>query len=1526
MLEEEMTLEKEVTDLINKNIETYKINPSRIISDFRGEKQTTDDYRGRQLLELLQNADDAKTSEIGIFLDTENNKLSVANNGEPFDLKGIESLLLANFSPKNKKEFIGNKGLGFRSILNWTTEINVKTKEFVLTFSPDLAKENFEKFIPNYLERTNLIQENKKYLNKGEVPMAILALPKYRNGNLNQEWDTIIELTYDKEIEGEIIEQLKTISPRILLFLNHTNQIEISGAGDLDTLITRSFIKEDKTEIEINEKQWHIEDSGEIAYPDDDEKFYQYKIAWQDDLSDEDSKFFTYFPTEVNTQLPYLIHATFELNQSRNDLLKGDENQFLLLEIAETIGNIALTKIRNEEKSDWQAFQFLEPLYSNSNPKLNTFFEKLLALQNEMEIFPCVDGSYCILENAVFYGDEFSNWVIRNNVGMFFPNLMKPLESNEISGHYYKVYTAKYWLEIIKALDANININERALLIKHLTDSKFNEIHKSDVKLPLLIDNFDKVIPENEQAFMLSKEDIEQYNIPKYVDISFMSGELYEELTAVLENEIQLKRIEKEHQSRPLKRIISQIVNIGSNDITDVIRNIITTSEKQIKEVKGNEQTNIIEGLVNSLFSIYKVNPDRRNSINLNIPLLSKDLEICNAKDLYLGEDFEFGKSTSIIFEGIFSNNDYIIGNDFWGLEEDGIGYLENFFIWLGVNRITRKNQVRNYLDRYEENQFTKFVFNNTHWPENKSHKEYQVTEILNFNSLVENTQFSIEILIAWILKDPDLLRQLNFENDDNFSYKYNTKTTPINYKPSYIYYQIKELYLNKINKQFIVDSEFPKELGYDAIDFEHRVFKKLGILESDIITILNQLQISLTFNDLGVEDVFQIIKDLPETDLEGKYARKVYNLAFKYFKTKEDVDFSMIDKEYKLLAKNKNIKEYKNINKVYYSDNSTLPSKISEEFWMFDFPKRAGESQISKYFGVKTFKDVQLKIKEETIVQSNVFSEFEAWFNKTKPFILAYRLSSIKNSIEKSQAHDLKYNKINIVSSLMYEIENGEEKQLLPGEFLPQPNDKGYYLCVEQNSTLENLKDTPSVCEAFAEILCMIFKVNDHKDDYRAIFKDRKSLRDSKYLIDVKSLIESFSLAQELLGISSSEIDFWRKIYQFWDVDFPENLSDSTELSNKIATDLGFEVSKKYLNIDFENLDSIEGVDFLKDITEHFKIPLTEVFAPLSNGAINYHKSNFETTIRDNKKYFDSCLWEELNANPKKQKNLINFQEKYEDIINSKEIENLLFEHRFELEVNYLQFLKAEVKRIFDIELLEEQTTIILLQPENQEILNENKIEEAEIEDPQIRSLLYFKGNVAKLKLALEVENQESTDIELDDNPTEKITGEIIYSSSSKIVPKAPTNKGVKRGGWNHSDKDTKRNKKAGKKAEERVYNSLMDSEDVVEVEWVSSFSNTSDKSDNKHYDIRYKPVNSASWKYLEVKSFNGSYFHLSQSEKEEGIKRGKDFEIALVLDDKIHILEDYFKEDIDFENNKFFYATPADYIITLKLKKENE
>ena len=88
-------------------------------------EQVGHQYHGRFAIELLQNAHDALTSggrpgRIEFLLDSSEGTsgvLYVANDGRPFREEDVEALSRLGQSSKNPEESVGNKGLGFRSVL-----------------------------------------------------------------------------------------------------------------------------------------------------------------------------------------------------------------------------------------------------------------------------------------------------------------------------------------------------------------------------------------------------------------------------------------------------------------------------------------------------------------------------------------------------------------------------------------------------------------------------------------------------------------------------------------------------------------------------------------------------------------------------------------------------------------------------------------------------------------------------------------------------------------------------------------------------------------------------------------------------------------------------------------------------------------------------------------------------------------------------------------------------------------------------------------------------------------------------------------------------------------------------------------------------------------------------------------------------------------------------------------------------------------------------------------------------------------
>lgn len=79
---------------------------------------------------------------IEVLLRLTDSHLIAANTGRPFMPKGVRSLVVSDVSPKrlSRERYIGNKGLGFRAVLTWSSEPLIMSGDFLIAFSPEYAK------------------------------------------------------------------------------------------------------------------------------------------------------------------------------------------------------------------------------------------------------------------------------------------------------------------------------------------------------------------------------------------------------------------------------------------------------------------------------------------------------------------------------------------------------------------------------------------------------------------------------------------------------------------------------------------------------------------------------------------------------------------------------------------------------------------------------------------------------------------------------------------------------------------------------------------------------------------------------------------------------------------------------------------------------------------------------------------------------------------------------------------------------------------------------------------------------------------------------------------------------------------------------------------------------------------------------------------------------------------------------------------------------------------------------------------
>ena len=121
-----------ISDLTSAKVRIFLAEVAEGVSNYRSlhslTQQVEHQYHGRFLIELVQNAHDAfagapstdKPNRIEIVFDptdSQHGSLFVANDGEPFSTSNFERLSQLGQSDKDPQESIGNKGIGFRSVL-----------------------------------------------------------------------------------------------------------------------------------------------------------------------------------------------------------------------------------------------------------------------------------------------------------------------------------------------------------------------------------------------------------------------------------------------------------------------------------------------------------------------------------------------------------------------------------------------------------------------------------------------------------------------------------------------------------------------------------------------------------------------------------------------------------------------------------------------------------------------------------------------------------------------------------------------------------------------------------------------------------------------------------------------------------------------------------------------------------------------------------------------------------------------------------------------------------------------------------------------------------------------------------------------------------------------------------------------------------------------------------------------------------------------------------------------------------------
>jgi hypothetical protein len=312
-------------NLRNNRLKSYQATPGDIEEHRRAELRVAGDTAGRPLIELIQNADDAMNqtydsdnNRIKIIL--QNDRLLVANYGTPFTPEGVEAICNLDRSPKKDRRItIGNKGIGFKSVLSWSMKPTIYSTTFEFTFDREKSAK----------EITQALKEDYKteHVPLMRLPFIILPLK-------------------NETVSMAILGELDNFDPLTLLFLNSVSHLLIV-TDDFERQY-RIFREKSQTRIKVdggepkcykifrNEKK--IPEPISSTLPEDcrDLTHGAISIAIPETPLEGYYQLFSHFPTSELCPFKFFIHGDFILDAGRKHL-RGDAaeyNEWIIKEIA----------------------------------------------------------------------------------------------------------------------------------------------------------------------------------------------------------------------------------------------------------------------------------------------------------------------------------------------------------------------------------------------------------------------------------------------------------------------------------------------------------------------------------------------------------------------------------------------------------------------------------------------------------------------------------------------------------------------------------------------------------------------------------------------------------------------------------------------------------------------------------------------------------------------------------------------------------------------------------------------------------------------------------------------------------------------------------------------------------------------------------------------------------------------------------------------------------------------------------------
>ena len=1041
-----------------RTVAAYHGKPTLLIADYHRERAIARDYEGREILELLQNANDqaAEVEKPGrVLIELSAEGLLVANTGLPFSTEGVASLQTSHLSPKRRgrKQLIGNKGLGFRSILNWTSTPIILSDALCIAYCLGHAKKRLKELTDVDAELARLVNDEGQ---GGEaLILPLLLFPLYsQDGNLVgklederakivfekceglllSDFTSVIGMPFDAKAKHDLAEaQIKEIRPEILLFAGHLS--ELCFRSDKSTVTWQCKDGPEFAEVIADGKplgKWRVYRTAgelpELAVESDNSNATNFEMVVAVPMQDPDPAgvLYSHFPTDIDLPLPIVCHATLELEQNRKHLQQGRRcNGYILERLAEFIAEIAEKVATNAVDDPWAGCALLMPRAEYaSEMKREGFPEKLIESAKTRSIVPTLGGKAVTAGAALRIPGADGSWLPARLFSEVAP-VRNAVDDSFLCALGVPTLTAKQIKSRIVGSE-DLTVDERVSLIAGLLGQQsLRDAYTS----ALFLDSSERPLADGMRVF-LSPASGDTPEFPDWADLRFLSEAMRVKLALRLGT----------RDGRDLQQNLS-VFGLLEYSLANVIGALVAEANRA--EKVDPERREVFRGdLLSTVFGLYTAEeiegkrPAYPERSPLNLPNQSDGEALANS--LYLGQGFGTPGEIAQAIYGPWASEKLVSIGRLSEVTTDR-EKLRNFLRWIGVAQwprsVTVKSADKGYLQHVLgaikfpaqfEDKVVASAANATHASVDEVQSIEGLDEILSKSEPVAIAAWlaSDDRAAGWGRKGPDFAKLKAYPDDVRNPRLYGGGL------PSYMRWRIETTpWLRSIEGTSLK----PKDcvLGERAIEAlfprpvmpEQEILDRYGIQQRELLEGWQRSGVLTSLAYLERDEIYAKLLELPDRSRDGKLAGPLYHWLLDASDTAlggSEVHQKEFLRKGKMWGRHGDDEGYFPISELHHSDAGDLPEALRQELKIVALRKRVGPDKVERLFGVKPVDRAGIgrKVVHKELACGS--GEANADFQSAKPYLHKLRASQ---NVQLTQLHALKDLQLEVCSTLRAEI-----------------------------------------------------------------------------------------------------------------------------------------------------------------------------------------------------------------------------------------------------------------------------------------------------------------------------------------------------------------------------------------------------------------------------------------------------------------------------------------------------------------------